>query len=180
MIDVPVVVWMLRGLFSDIPKETYDAAEVFGASEMQIFRKIALPMIILGIVATAIFSFVLIWNEFIIANTLTGPVTKTISVGIWNGMGDQFGIVSIDADAVNAAGFLAFLPAIALFLAIKKYLAKGFSFSYCFLTCSEFLSKFTVVNALEKIFCIINRGGCNRDSVFLVSSLSLLSRRNIH
>ena len=127
VIDIPVVVWMLRGLFSDIPQETYDAAEVFGATESQIFRRIALPSVILGIVATAIFAIVLIWNEFLIADILTGPFTKTVSVGVWNGMGDQIGFLSVDVDQVNAAGFLAFLPAIALFLIIKKYLAKGFS-----------------------------------------------------
>jgi multiple sugar transport system permease protein len=127
VIDVPVVVWMLRGLFSDVPKETYDAAEVFGATESQIFRRIALPSIVLGIVATAIFAIVLIWNEFLLANMLTGPVTKTVSVGIWNGMGDQIGFRSVDFDSANAAGFLAFLPAVALFLIIKRYLAKGFT-----------------------------------------------------
>src|SRR5579872_3133532 len=37
VIDVPVVVWMLRGLFAEIPQDTYDAAEIFGASELQIF-----------------------------------------------------------------------------------------------------------------------------------------------
>ena len=127
VIDVPVVVWMLRGLFSDIPQETYDAAEVFGASESQIFRRVALPAVVLGIAATAIFAFVLIWNEFLIANVLTGPVTKTVSVGIWNGMGDQIGFKSVDFDSENAAGFLAFLPAAALFLVIKRYLAKAFT-----------------------------------------------------
>ncbi len=127
VIDVPVVVWMLRGLFSDIPQETYDAAEVFGATEMQIFRRIALPAVLVGIAATAIFSFVLIWNEFLIANVLTGPFTKAVSVGIWNGMGDQIGFKSVDFDVENAAGFLAFLPAAALFLAIKRYLAKAFT-----------------------------------------------------
>jgi multiple sugar transport system permease protein len=127
VIDIPVVVWMLRGLFSDIPKETYDAAEVFGATETQIFWKIALPTVILGIVATAIFAVVLVWNEFLIAEILTGPVTKTVSVGIWNGLGDQIGVLSIDEDQVASAGFLAFLPAIGLFLIIKRYLAKGFT-----------------------------------------------------
>lgn len=127
VIVIPVAVWMVRGLFSDIPKEIYDAAEVSGATESQIFRKIALPYVMLGIMATAIFCVVLVWNEFVIANTLTGPVTKTVSVGIWNGLGDEIGIRSLDEDLVSSASFLAWIPAMILFLLIKRYLAKGFS-----------------------------------------------------
>lgn len=127
VIVIPVAVWMVRGLFSDIPKEIYDAAEVSGANESQIFRKIALPYVMLGIMATAIFCVILVWNEFLLANLLTGPVTKTVSVGIWNGFGDEIGIRSVDEDLVSSASFLAWIPAMVLFLLIKRYLAKGFS-----------------------------------------------------
>jgi multiple sugar transport system permease protein len=124
---IPVTVWMVRGLFSDIPKDIYDAAEVSGASESQIFRKIALPYVALGIVATAIFCIVLVWNEFVIADLLTGPVTKTVSVGVWNGLGDEIGIRSLDEDLVSSASFLAWIPVMILFLCIRRYLAKGFT-----------------------------------------------------
>ena len=127
VIDVPVVVWVLRGLFTEIPREVYDAAEVFGASETQIFRKIAIPTILLGIVATAIFAFVLLWNEFLIANLLTGPATKTVSVGIWAGLGESSGFRSISFDDLNVAGTLALIPALTILLIIKRYLARGFT-----------------------------------------------------
>jgi len=127
VIVIPVAVWMLRGLFSDIPKEIYDAAEVSGASESQIFRKIALPYVMLGIMATAIFCVILVWNEFLIADFLTGAATKTVSVGIWNGLGDEIGVRTLDEDLVSSASFLAWIPAMVLFVVIKRYLAKGFS-----------------------------------------------------
>ncbi len=57
VLDLPVVVWMLRGFFADVPSDIYEAAEVFGASDGQTFRKIALPLVLLGIVVTAVFSF---------------------------------------------------------------------------------------------------------------------------
>ena len=72
LVILSVVVWMLRGFFTDIPKEIYDAAAVFGATEWQIFRRVALRMVIPGIVVTALFAFVLIWNEFVISDILTG------------------------------------------------------------------------------------------------------------
>jgi len=128
LLVLSVVVWMIRGFFSDIPKEIYDAAEISGASEWQIFRRIALRMVIPGIVVTALFAFVLIWNEFVISDIITGPATKTVAVGVWTGLGEQtqsFKVIRFDD--LNAAGFLSWVPAIAVMLLIRRYLAKGFS-----------------------------------------------------
>ena len=123
-----MVVWMLRGFFTDIPKEVYDAAAVFGASEWQIFRRVALRMVIPGIVVTSLFAFVLIWNEFPISEILTGPVTKTVAVGVWSGLGETTNsFMEVSFDDLNAAGFLAWIPAIIVILAIRRYLAKGYS-----------------------------------------------------
>jgi multiple sugar transport system permease protein len=128
MLILSVVVWMLRGFFSDIPKEVYDAASIFGKTEGQIFRRVILPMVIPGITVTALFALVLVWNEFLIAVTLTGPSTKTVAVGVWTGMTEnQVNYRSVNWDDLNAAGTLAFVPAVAVMLAIRKYLARGFS-----------------------------------------------------
>lgn len=127
MLILSVVVWMVRGFFADIPREVYDAASIFGNTEGQMFRRVILPMVIPGIVVTALFALVLIWNEFLIAVTLTGPSTKTVAVGVWEGMGSQVNFKSVNWDDLNAAGTLAFVPAVAVMLAIRKYLAKGFS-----------------------------------------------------
>jgi multiple sugar transport system permease protein len=128
LVILSVVVWMIRGFFSDIPKQIYDAAAIFGATEGQIFRRVALRMVIPGIVVTALFAFVLIWNEFVISDILTGPVTKTVAVGVWSGLGEStasFRVIGFDD--LNAGGFLAWIPAIGVMLAIRRYLAKGYS-----------------------------------------------------
>jgi multiple sugar transport system permease protein len=128
VIDVPVVVWILRGFFSEIPAEIYEAAESSGATERQIFWRLAVPQVAVGIAATAVFAFVLIWNEFLMASLLTSASAKTVSVGIWSGVGEGFGgLKSANWDAINAAGALAFVPAFALILTVRRYLAKGFS-----------------------------------------------------
>ncbi len=128
IIDLPVVVWMLRSFFSDVPKEVYDAAEISGANERQVFWKVALPMILVGVVATAIFAFVLLWNEFLIADLLTGGATKTVSVGVWTGAGENILVFrSVDPDVVNILGACAFVPAFIIILTIRRYLARGFS-----------------------------------------------------
>jgi len=126
IVVLSVVVWMLRGFFTDIPREIYDAAAVFGATEGQIFRRVALRMVIPGIIVTGLFAWVLIWNDFVISEIMTGPAVKSVSVGVWSGLGD-YGIKNVNFDDLNAGGFLAWIPAIAVMLAIRKYLAKGYS-----------------------------------------------------
>jgi multiple sugar transport system permease protein len=128
VLDLPVMVWMLKSFFTDIPSEVYEAAEVSGASESQIFWKVALPTIVVGIVATVIFAFVLLWNEFLMADLLTGGATKTVSVGVWTGAGENIAVFrSVDPDVVNILGALSFIPAFAIIVVIKRYLARGFS-----------------------------------------------------
>ncbi len=128
VIDVPVVVWMLSGFFSEVPATIYEAAESSGATESQLFSRIAGPYGAVGIAATASFAFVLIWNECLMASLLTSAATKTVSVGIWSGVGEGFGgLKSANWDAINAAGALAFVPAFALILVVRQYLARGFS-----------------------------------------------------
>jgi multiple sugar transport system permease protein len=126
---LPVVVLMLRGFFSDIPREVYDAAAVFGAGEGQIFKRVALRMVIPGMAVTAFFAFVLVWNEFAISSILTGPATKTVAVGVWTGLGKTAPPLRplINFYDLNAGGFLAWIPAIAVMLGIRRYLAKGYS-----------------------------------------------------
>jgi len=120
-----VVVWMVKGFFADIPRQVYDAALVFAKSEGQIFGRVALPLVARGIAVTAIFGFVLVWNEFLISSILTGPRTSTVAVGIWTGL--TAGNTERAFIAIETAATLAYLPALAVMLAIRKYLAKGFS-----------------------------------------------------
>jgi multiple sugar transport system permease protein len=128
LLILSVVVWMLRGFFSDIPRDIYEAATVFGKNEWHVFRRVILPMVIPGVVVVTMFALVLLWNEFLVADTLTGVGTRTVAVGIWEGMNiNQSSFNVLAWDQLNAAGTLAYIPAIAVMLAIRKYLAKGFS-----------------------------------------------------
>jgi multiple sugar transport system permease protein len=128
LVILPVVVLMLRSFFSQIPHSIYDVAAACGASEDQIFRQVALRMVIPGLVITALFAFILIWNELAIADILAGPSSKTITVGVWTGWGvSHFRTTPIGWTELNAAGFLAWIPALFLTLALKRYLAKGYS-----------------------------------------------------
>jgi multiple sugar transport system permease protein len=125
LLILTVVVWMVKGFFQDIPKQVYESASVFGASEGQIFLRVALPIVFTGIVITALFGFILVWNEYLISVIMTGPATKPVSVGVFSGLGATNKTPTFTD--LEAAAFLAFLPAAAVLLVIRKYLAKGFS-----------------------------------------------------
>ena len=82
-------------------------------------------MVIPGIVVTALFAWVLIWNDFVISDIMTGPVAKSVAVGVWSGLGEFRTLKQVSFDDLNAGGFLAWLPAIAVMLAIRKIPGQG-------------------------------------------------------
>ena len=63
--NLPFVVWMMRGFFIEIPKELEEAAMVDGSTRMVALWKIILPIAKSGIIATAIFTLIMSWNEFL-------------------------------------------------------------------------------------------------------------------
>jgi len=126
VLNLPIVILMMRGFFKDIPKEVYEAAFMSGASDMTILRRIALPLVIPGMIAVVLFSFVATWNEYLYAFILTGARTKTVSLGVWSGFGETIESFRVlDFDELNAAGTLALIPAVAIVLLIRKYLVRG-------------------------------------------------------
>jgi ABC-type glycerol-3-phosphate transport system permease component len=80
--DASFVVWMMRSYFKDVPQEMEEAALVDGASHLQAFFKIALPLSVPGIVASALYCIIFSWNDFLFALMLTSPATKTMPLGI--------------------------------------------------------------------------------------------------
>ncbi|MDG6915226.1 MAG: ABC transporter permease subunit [Nitrososphaerota archaeon] len=120
-----VVVWMVKGFFADIPQQVYDSASVFASTEAQVFRRVALPLVARGVAVTAVFGILLVWNEFLISTLFTGPHTTSVAVGIWAGLSERGN--STPFIDVEAAATVAYLPALAALLAIRRHLARGFS-----------------------------------------------------
>ena len=126
VLNLPIVILMMRGFFKEIPKEIYEAAFLSGASDMTIMRRIALPLVIPGMVAVVLFAFVATWNEYLYALILTGARSKTVSRGVWSGFGESIqGFKILDFDELNTAGTLALIPAIVIVLLVRKYLVRG-------------------------------------------------------
>src|SRR4029079_17511086 len=67
---LPFTVWTLRGFIAAVPLELEEAALVDGCSRRQAFRRIVFPLLAPGVMATSLFGFITIWNEFVFVNAL--------------------------------------------------------------------------------------------------------------
>lgn len=119
--DASFVVWMMRSYFADVPKEMEEAALVDGASRISAFIKVALPLSIPGVVASALYTFIFSWNDFLFALMLTSPKTKTIPLGILA----SFSAVEIGWGRMAAMSVFAIIPAVIISLFLNRYFVQG-------------------------------------------------------
>jgi multiple sugar transport system permease protein len=115
---IPFCTWMMLGFFQGIPKELDEAAMIDGCSQIRTFFQIILPLSLPGLAATAIYSFLMGWNEYMFAFVLmTTESMKTLPVGI----GQLNGYYKIAWNDMMAASIISSLPLIILFLFMQKY-----------------------------------------------------------
>lgn len=120
--QLPFATWMYRGFFASIPHELEEAAWIDGCSRLQGFLRIVLRVSTPGIAAVAIFSFLLAWNDFLIANIfLNQENLMTIPVGIQlfiQQYASQWG-------SLMAASTAAMVPVFLFFLVAQRYMIQG-------------------------------------------------------
>ena len=112
---LPTTILVTSSVFMGISKELEEAATVFGCSRLQAFMRVALPLALPGLAASAIFTFVLSWNEVFAATILT----------LFNRTLPALLIVQLDAAPVVfrfAGGFFILIPAILFMFFIRRYL----------------------------------------------------------
>jgi len=119
---LPFTVWIMKSYFETIPGDLDKSALVDGCNRFQAYYKVVLPVSGPGLVAGGAFTFMLCWNEFVVAQVLnTKPGTTTLPPVI-AGMNGQ---INIDYSVIAATGFLGALPAVLLVLIFQKYMVQG-------------------------------------------------------
>ena len=118
---LPFSIWMLRSFLDEIPKEIDDAAVIDGCGPLQAIFKIYLPLIIPGIVATAILNGIWVWNELAIALGLTFFDSQPITVGV----ASFRGYASIDWGGMTSSAIIAILPMVIFAAFAQKHIVKG-------------------------------------------------------
>jgi multiple sugar transport system permease protein len=119
--NLPFVIWLLKGFFEDLPLELEEAALIDGCTPFGVFFKIALPLVTPGLVATALFSFIFAWNEFMFALLLTRSDVRTLTIIVPSLVGGH----EILWGEVAAVGTVAIIPGILLALLLQRYLVRG-------------------------------------------------------
>lgn len=123
-LNLPFVVWMMRGFFKELPRELEEAAMVDGDSRLGALVRVILPIAAPGLAATAVFCLIVSWNEFLLALALTQTdAAMTLPVGI-AGRVTQY---EIQWGVMSAAGVVAMLPILVFALAVQRYLVRGLS-----------------------------------------------------
>ena len=125
LFNLPLAIWMLYNIMSEIPREIEEAALMDGADRFTAFRKIVLPLAFPGILAAAVMIFGFSWSEFLFALILTAsPEAQTFTVGL-NGLVTQFQIIWNDMAA--AAVIIVVVP-LALMVIARRYVVAGLTF----------------------------------------------------
>ncbi|TCP30971.1 carbohydrate ABC transporter membrane protein 2 (CUT1 family) [Scopulibacillus darangshiensis] len=120
--SLPFVIWLLAGYFQTIPKELEEAAFIDGCSRFTSIIKVILPIAAPGIAATALFTFLGSWDEFMFANAFTQTYeSKTLPVVIREFMGKH----SIDWGFMTAGGIIASLPPLIISILLYRYIIGG-------------------------------------------------------
>jgi multiple sugar transport system permease protein len=122
--NLPIVIWMMRSFFEELPPELEEAAMVDGASRFGAFWRVALPLCSPGMAATAVLCVIFSWNEFLFALVLSGKDTQTVPVGVSSFIGS----VSIDWGGSSAAAIVAIIPIFVLGLVAQRFLVRGLTF----------------------------------------------------
>ena len=122
--SIPYAVWLLVGFFKTVPIGIEEAAKIDGANKIQVFMQVVIPLVAPGIVATAIYTFINVWNEFLYSLILINDTSKmTVAVALRSLNGSEI----LDWGDMMAASTLVVVPSIIFFCLIQNKIAGGLS-----------------------------------------------------
>ena len=125
LVTMPLVVWILRSYFQDMPEDLEQAALLDGYTRRRAFAMVALPLVRPGIAAAALLAFIFAWNNYVFPLILTDTNASTVTVAITKYLG---GGGQAYYNLTAAAALIGALPPLILALTIQRYLVQGLSF----------------------------------------------------
>jgi len=121
--SLPFGLWMLQGYVASIPRDIEEAGAIDGAGRLRVLRSIVLPLLVPGIVATAMFTLISSWNEFFFALVLIqSPENSTLPLTLARFVGAEG---QVQLGALAASSLLATIPSLIFFALIQRRLTSG-------------------------------------------------------
>jgi len=122
---VPFTIWMLRGFVAGVPIELEEAAMVDGCTRFGAFRRITFPLIAPGLVASGVFAFIQVWNEFALASVLlTDDEVQTLPLWLRD-IAQQSNLGAPEWGQIMAGSVLVAVPVIIFFVIVQGRMAQG-------------------------------------------------------
>lgn len=122
--NLPFVVWMMKGFFDEIPVEYEEAAMIDGYSRLEAIWKIVIPEAIPAMAATAVFSAIVAWNEFVFANLLNRNYAATVPPYL----NSIVGVGAVEWGRLAAASVIFVIPIIIFTYFVRNHLLRGVTF----------------------------------------------------
>ncbi len=120
---LPFAIFLLRNFFGALPRELFEAAHLDGASDFKVFVRIVLPLSIPALAALAIFQFMWVWNDLLVAlvylsdSPAKAPMTLTIA--------NLVGRFASDQHLLTSAAFISMLLPLVIFFSLQRYFVEG-------------------------------------------------------
>ncbi len=124
LITLPLIVWIVRSYFDEIPRELENALRLDGYSWFQAFLRISLPLAGPGIAAACLLSFIYAWNNFVFALILGSGTVEPVTVSALQFVTES----GIRYGNIAAAMIISILPTLILAVSVQRYLVRGLSF----------------------------------------------------
>jgi multiple sugar transport system permease protein len=121
-LNTSFVIWMMQSFLAEIPRDIEEAAMVDGDTRLTALRRVVIPLAAPGLAATAIFSVIATYNDFLLALSLTStPDSQTVPVGV----STLIGKIQIEYGPMAAAGVIGALPIIIFALLVQRHFVRG-------------------------------------------------------
>lgn len=121
IVAVPLMVWTMRSYYETIPRELFESARMDGASWLQAFWRVAVPLAAPGLAATTILTFIACWNNFTFALLLGARETQTVTLATITFIGYE----EVLWGQMAAAAVVTMLPELILALVVQRYIVRG-------------------------------------------------------
>lgn len=121
-ISLPFTLWLLRAFFQSLPIDLEHAAWVDGATRLQAVVHVVVPQALPGVIATSVFAFVVVWNDYLFARVLLNErYLLTMPVGLQ----DMYESTIVDWGLLMSGAVVVTIPAILFFLVVQRFLIEG-------------------------------------------------------
>ncbi|MCA1648439.1 MAG: carbohydrate ABC transporter permease [Chloroflexi bacterium] len=119
---LPLSIWLLKGFFDSIPFEIEEAALVDGCNRLQAFYRVVVPLALPGVLVSAVYAFLLSWDEFFFARTFINSETRwVLSVGLSSFVGEH----TVEWNEMMAAAVVFSIPPTLLFFLVQRHFVQG-------------------------------------------------------